>query len=298
MYECIECRMYTQMRACWLAVLRQCDGRPSRQKGRTIRCLARGRPLLRAEAHIPMLHLVVRVSDGRQMLATCAKDTAVSQLTAQLQQELASTFHTSDRLHYLGKIVNAPNGENGGSGNSDDGSGALPPNFALSAAALAGDLLTDGDMVLAVLADPVTPDLPTASDIPEPELNCARPTPGFACGGNLCARGVSLYDLVALCVLTCVSVGCSGGRVRRPVGRAGVDTRARAAPRGRALPYSWSHRSARRRKPSGPATAGRAHRQRRWSFAVSSLRMLGVSDEDPAASRRGGIGSAQASRGG
>jgi hypothetical protein len=128
------------------------------------------------------LHLVVQVSDGRQMLATCAGDTVVSALTAQLEAELAQTFHTADRVSYLGKVVQQPHGppsaaagstgEGPGEGGGAKAAAAQPPNFALSAAARAGQLLRDGDTVLAVLAES-SPEAPRASgeDMPEPSLS-------------------------------------------------------------------------------------------------------------------------------
>lgn len=110
------------------------------------------------------LHLVVILSDGRQMLATCAASTTVRQLTEQLEDELAQTFRAALQLRYLGKVVTAPQGGSAGSGD-------LPPHLALSAAARAGDLLKDGDTVLAVAAEP-PPERPRDSgDSPEPELD-------------------------------------------------------------------------------------------------------------------------------
>jgi hypothetical protein len=109
------------------------------------------------------LHLVVILSDGRQMLATCAASTAVRLLTEQLENELSQTFRAALQLRYLGKVVAAPDGGTG----SGDG---LLPHFALSAAARAGDLLRDGDTVLAVAAEP-PPEKPRDSgNEPEPEL--------------------------------------------------------------------------------------------------------------------------------
>ena len=113
------------------------------------------------------LHLVVILSDGRQMLATCAASTAVRQLTEQLENELAQTFRTALQLRYLGKVVAATDGGS----RAGTGSGDLLPHFALSAAARAGDLLKDGDTVLAVAADP-PPERPRDSGSePEPELS-------------------------------------------------------------------------------------------------------------------------------
>lgn len=130
------------------------------------------------------LHLVVQVSDGRQMLATCAAGTAVRSLTEQLEDELAQTFRAALQLRYLGKVVaspegggpaatSQPTGGGGGGGGTSGGDGdaaALPPHFALSAAARAGDLLKDGDTVLAVAAEPPPPKPRDSGDGPEPEL--------------------------------------------------------------------------------------------------------------------------------
>lgn len=110
------------------------------------------------------LHLVVILSDGRQMLATCAANTVVRQLTEQLENELSQTFRAALQLRYLGKVVAAPDG------GTRDRDGLLP-HFALSAAARAGDLLRDGDTVLAVAAEP-PPEKPRDSgNEPEPELS-------------------------------------------------------------------------------------------------------------------------------
>ena len=80
--------------------------------------------------------------------------------------ELAQTFRTALQLRYLGKVVAAAS-EGIGSEASGDG---LLPHFALSAAAHAGDLLKDGDTVLAVAVE-APPEKPGGSgDEPEPEL--------------------------------------------------------------------------------------------------------------------------------
>jgi hypothetical protein len=118
-----------------------------------------------------MLHLVVVVSDGRRMLATCHSDTPISQLTSQLESELAATFHTTDRLQHLSKVVDT------NLGSTDvDGRACDPPNYALSAAAMIGDLVADGDTVFAVV-DTLNEEAKVASmrsaaaQVPEPKLS-------------------------------------------------------------------------------------------------------------------------------
>jgi len=118
------------------------------------------------------LHLVVQLSDGRQMLATCAPTEAVAALTAQLEAEIGQTFRAPLPLRYLGKVVEPAEGATPPAAPSADGPGAeaLPPHFALSAAARAGDLLRDGDTVLAVAAEPEPEPESDGGDGPEPAL--------------------------------------------------------------------------------------------------------------------------------
>ena len=115
---------------------------------------------------------MVQLSDGRQMLATCAPTEAVAALTAQLEAEIGQTFRAPLPLRYLGKVVEPAEGATPPAAPSADGPGAeaLPPHFALSAAARAGDLLRDGDTVLAVAAEPEPEPESDGGDGPEPAL--------------------------------------------------------------------------------------------------------------------------------
>jgi hypothetical protein len=113
------------------------------------------------------LHLVILVSDGRKMLATCESESTIACLRTQLEVEVTDTFQHSARFQYLGKVVVVPADQSNGSD--------LPHHFALSAAALAGDLLQDGDTVLAVeAAEKVCPE-PAIGVLSGQVIQCCHP---------------------------------------------------------------------------------------------------------------------------